>query len=920
MLPALGLMVDIVKGKRKYILDSANLFNPNMSAKDYKKIDECLTVVFDKVDVPRARLIRACYDAVWEEIVPSNSMARELPVYNFTKIKKLGARAKELRKAFETLLNNNPLDVLCAIVYKNAIHLKGEDDVRSKKAAGHEDLILPNDVTLEIGYVFPRFSDVLSGENENVLVYLPSPHFIRHYINKVERSRPVTFVVENEDVSGLISTTSYFSKGKARRCVSVAQWRSQFEASREAYSHVLLFANRASALEIQELIRLLKDSEASNIQMMALMPGQYMEGAGGKALRRELTENCTLDEVLIIPQGINNSAKPKRKVFLKAQLNPTAESDAPICIQSLLLGDDPKRQHQYLSLDESYLELTPQDFVGTDVTLRAFCTAQMLARKEQHRESSIPFDITPDITGYFVMHEEPQHPGKVRIQAYVKETMKENGTYCETENSRKRVTSIAQEDVYDWLENSYPYETVHHRQKAGAGQDSGEYEQLEEDISIRDVIIQASSIRLAGENIALETLAYLYPNLEDYYTEREYEEFMMMVRGTGIGLLRVQDITTEVCEEQLQRAFPGASDVRLWRYFRIISTALAHAVRNGYCHENELRQAEMDRTVRDRLFQQVRNVLTKKHLDEDEMVRVVEECISRIHDGHIEFIGVLVRLLTGLEGDIVCGLTWGDFIHDLIFDLYQLVISRRIAGKTGIRTAFTKTKQYRSVPCMDILAEELLFVREEIQSVLGRGDDLSQIPLVTSMERILHGEKYQWMQPSELAGYSQEILRTIDWDKRVLLIWDQNKGYRETDLNEYLGDIFRENFRFWGLMAAHLSVDELSFLISNQPETTLGRYYVDFFNAATTFSMYRKLQRWNCMLKQKGKPGGIWLKAGPTEEMHKRFEAMGASPLSLMGDISTEEEVPSRLKIEVGAAYGIRTELMPLKKEEDAND
>ena len=78
MLPALGLMVNIVKDKRKYILDSANLFNPNMGDKDYKKIDECLTVVFDKVDVPRARLIRACYDAVSKEIDPSNSMTREL--------------------------------------------------------------------------------------------------------------------------------------------------------------------------------------------------------------------------------------------------------------------------------------------------------------------------------------------------------------------------------------------------------------------------------------------------------------------------------------------------------------------------------------------------------------------------------------------------------------------------------------------------------------------------------------------------------------------------------------------------------------------------------------------------------------------------------------------------------------------------
>lgn len=917
---AMGFVMDMVKDKRKYILDSANLFNPNMDDKDYKKIDECLTVVFDKVDVPRARLIRACYDAVSKEIDPSNSMTRELPVYNFTKLKKLGARAKTLKKDFGTLLNYDPLDVLCAIKYKNAIHLKGSHDVRSKKTGGREDLILPNDVTLEIGYVFPQFSDVLSGENQNILVYLPSPHFIRYHINNVDRTLPVTFVVENDDVSGLLSTISNFAKGKARRCVSVAQWRSQYEENREVYSSVLIFVNRASASETQELIQLLKDSEASNIQMMALMPGQYMEGETGKDLRRELTERCTLDEVVIIPQGINNSAKPKRKVFLKARLNPTAESVAPIRIQSLLLGDDPKRQHQYLTLGETCLELAPQDFVGTDVSFRAFCTAQMLARKEQHRESSIPFDITPDITGYFVMHEEPQHPGKVRIQAYVKETMKENGTYCETENSRKRVTSISPEDVYDWLENSYPYETIHHRHKTAAGQDNGEYEQLEEDISIRDVIIQASSIRLAGENITLETLAYLYPDLEDYYTEREYEEFMMMVRGTGIGLLRVQDITTEVCEEQLQRDFPGASDVRLWRYFRIISTALAHAVRNGYCYENELRQAEKDRTVRDRLFQQVRNALTKKHLDADEMSHAVYECITRIHDGHIEFIGVLVRLLTGLEGDIVCGLTWGDLINDLIFDLYQLVISRRIAGKTGIRTAFTKTKQYRSVPCMDILAEELLFVREEIQSVLGRGDDLSQIPLVTSMERILHGEKYQWMQPSELAGYSQEILRTIDLDKRVLLIWNQNKGYRETDMNEYLGDVFRENFRFWGLMAARLSEDELSFLISNQPETTLGRYYVDFFNAATTFSMYRKLQRWNCMLKPKGEPGGIWLKAGPTEEIHERFEAVGARPLSLVADISCEGDEPPRLQVEVGASYGIKAEMMPLKKEEDAND
>ena len=100
----------------------------------------------------------------------------------------------------------------------------------------------------------------------------------------------------------------------------------------------------------------------------------------------------------------------------------------------------------------------------------------------------------------------------------------------------------------------------------------------------------------------------------------------------------------------------------------------------------------------------------------------------------------------------------------------------------------------------------------------------------------------------------------------------------------------------------------------------LDRFYIDYFNAATTFSMYLMLQRWNCMLKQKDKSMGICLNCGPTVEIHERFEAKGALPLSLMGDISTDGNAPSHLKVEVSASYGIKAEIMTLQKAGNEND
>ena len=106
--------------------------------------------------------------------------------------------------------------------------------------------------------------------------------------------------------------------------------------------------------------------------------------------------------------------------------------------------------------------------------------------------------------------------------------------------------------------------------------------------------------------------------------------------------------------------------------------------------------------------------------------------------------------------------------------------------------------------------------------------------------------------PQELSSLCREVISALNIDPLIISIPTINGGRKETNLNVYGGDFFRENFRYWSRFMG-LSGDELAYVMGNKPETTLGRHYVDFSNDASQDIIAKKINRWHSMLEYSGK-------------------------------------------------------------------
>ena len=111
--------------------------------------------------------------------------------------------------------------------------------------------------------------------------------------------------------------------------------------------------------------------------------------------------------------------------------------------------------------------------------------------------------------------------------------------------------------------------------------------------------------------------------MEHLYSAKDYKIFEE-IACSEIGFVDVEDITPEFCEFLFPIYFPEDSREDLLHKLTILSVALDKAISSAYCEKNLLRPIVQDIRVRNKLFAQVRNALTKKHFTQTELLRAYD--------------------------------------------------------------------------------------------------------------------------------------------------------------------------------------------------------------------------------------------------------------------------------------------------------
>lgn len=764
------------------------------------------------------------------------------------------ACVKLVSKALRLITKIPPLELLCAI----SICKRGNRVSEQRRTDG---LILPNDVTLELGFVYPIFRNCIGFDPDtSILLYLPSSHFLRKLFSDNElRNRRITILLPDEQEVALVqqqvNAPEYANPNLNLTFMAPDEFLGMIWKSEITYDKIFLFGNHLLVHQQSSELDLLIARMSKRGDLYALLSTHVLEHSVKSFLEHDDDDPLHLQSVVLIPQGINNSTSPRRKVWIHCNYLSPIDLDPVTKIITYTLDTSLKTQAISPVLDAP-LELRQSDFVQMQDSIRERFAKELILRRSSGRTRSMAFqhEITPDIP-VWCSRTFPNGPEKnPRLEAYVclpapeektKRGYSARGSILPS--TKKHTTHVSQTEVLDWLENVYPFSSVLPRYTQAELKQQGGKFPLKPTVQIRYEIIEQYTPILKNQNIALKTLWYLYPNLENLYTGSDYQILTQMMQ-TVIGQQRVCDITDTLCEALLMELYPDLSETALWRNFTILSTALEKAVSYGYCPSNPLAAALKDEKLRRKLFAQVKRQLVKKHLTETELRAAHRFITMKLQNGEYEYFGVLVRLLTGLESNIVCALRWCDLIHYPNMDVSSFVITRQASNDGKSILGFSDAEDYICYPLPSGLRSLIEQYKKQLVSCPENQ------PILSTLMQLAPKSSLKTINPSQLNLLTRNTLQELNIEERIIHLAYGDNEFRKINLNKYAGDFIRENFRYWATKSAQLLPDELSFLLRNRAPSTLGRFYCDFLNEASQAILSAKLSRLECLFMQTSPP------------------------------------------------------------------
>lgn len=839
----------LYKAVNYYWLDTDEI-NPECIGYGIKDLHKVIKIV-NELQLSRSGRIDLVHNVFCNPAGRAVDILDQTEVHNFISEKDQDVRQAWITEAELAIGKMSPMDVLGELTIS-----KGKRNGGAK--GNREHYYIPNDVSLENGLCYSRFIAVAGlSEVDKVAVFFPTPFFVRKMMrDKMLRDTDILFVLDDEKCCEIIKY--YYDEGSYEKTdnnaefISFDTWLDGLEEGKFKidFQAALYFGcdadwRRSSNMD-KWLDTIIRDAETV-IEVFALIGTDHLENQKGAFYRYIKDAHIWAQYLYLIPQGIQNACTPQRKMLAKFDINPEGwtGSEEKTYIYKFDLNCNFKRQALTANRERKAV-VGHTDIVGEASTVRHLLAEKLLEKKggRTKRKKSERYPFTPDINVWFTTTEYDSGAG-TRVEAYVCEPtpdgrvergFRDKGKLISP--TKKITTKIQGAEIYRWLEEVYPFSEVRPRR------DTRSAGELIPQVSIRESVIAALSPVWRGSNIALKTLWYALPEMQEILGAADYDMLSETVR-TDIGSIRVQDIEGEAVERGLIGHFPAETQGILRKRFRILSMLLDVAIKQGYVDENLLAELLRDRRKYDKLFGQVRSGLVKKHLIEVELLKVYSIIKDKLETGDERYLGLLIRLLYGLESNIVCGLQCGDVYLIEDYDLFKIIVTRQITNDGKKSVGFDHLEDYRSIPCTPLLRKYIERRLVYIETECGK-EKVKKMPLIPAES----GKGA--LTPQELSRLCRDVINELEIDPLIISIPTVNGGRKETNLNAYGGDFFRENFRYW-TRTMGLSGDELAYVMGNKPETTLGRHYVDFSNDASQDIIAKKINRWHSMLEYSGK-------------------------------------------------------------------
>lgn len=352
----------------------------------------------------------------------------------------------------------------------------------------------------------------------------------------------------------------------------------------------------------------------------------------------------------------------------------------------------------------------------------------------------------------------------------------------------------------------------------------------------------------------------------------------------------------------------------------LLSDLIDQAIKMKHATVNQIKDEVIkESNLKDKAYYQSRKHLTIKYFSQTENIKLYKH-IKKNLEKDSRYLGAYIKLVTGLESNIVCALQWKDFVplHDYNedHDKYQLIIRKQLYNDGSGFAEFSRKELYRKVPCSEVLTEVLLIQRQEVMNKCERQNekDIGEFSIVEG--NLLVGENTKVISPTSLSAFCGKLVKKLRKGYSLISeIPDSKKGTIETDFLSYGGDIFKSNFQHYGLYKANFNQGELDYLLGRKTDTPFARNYCDFGNDAAQLVLGVKQNRFMTIFMKDEKLRTKMTRLVPDSKGAIRYESEKprTSAVSIVATLSLSEQ--DEVEISIENKYGFDLSISRIERQ-----
>lgn len=791
------------------------------------------------------------------------------------------------KQVVQAVLRSMPLDVACKLYLgKKTSFIDAGGNTRQTVAVERY-----NDILIETGFVRGLFSSIVkaSSEDGNILVVFPSPFFIREWdFDDDLVDRNVDFIVENPDYRELLirhfsdlnysaGTHDYFN------FYTLEEWVDLFGGQGKVYSDVLVIEK--DGFDYGKLASALKRNR-EDIRIYALSADSSFSQRGSFAYELGQGAAYQFDDLLLIPKGKVLDSTSIIKCFWAASRRLTAGDHKTAVLRAIEI------QNSIVLAPGSIEKIDIDGFIhnklnqnGDDTkSLRAFINESLKEEKKpKSRDNATPLKFSRELTIWYSLSQSNRNPMKVRPCAYFKTLSHKGKAPVQIKGTVRLCKEMCPEEVQSYIRDVYPYEA---------------FKKGKDTIIPQSCVISEYAESFVGHSVSLKTALFFHPEWKDSVTATVWNQLVKLSNDELISFSAMDELTEDDYSDRIAAVFPEKRDSVISAIVIGLSKIIQKAINVGYASKNPVSELATKSGKSERAFLIMRHNLSKKTFTKKEFSEMYDDLLSRIGKAETGekgiLIGSLIRLMTGIKSNILCALTWDDFAYLKDYGIYVFQLYRQISNGGGKPKLLDDESAFRCIPCPPRLAGILLGWKESFLARYSK-ENASLIPILSNpfdSKSVVSN-----VRPYDLEKELQGMVRDLGLPEDIVTLPDIDGEMKDSDINIFRGDIFRENFRYWASMHAGFTTDEVCYCLGNRPETIFAINYCDFLNEGSLFVLYLKFRRLEAILNQHDETVSHLYMDINDHESHL-VESSGNLPLQLEIEADPNEEGEIILSLE----------------------